>query len=337
MGGCTTPPSAEMAREFLEHGRAVRAERARAAAAGEAPDFARLVAQWGGVSLVYRRSMQDSPAYRLNHEEMAKFLEEGVSLHREPGPPRLRARPSTAAWRRWSSSGWSSRTGRIHPHRRAGAAARPHPAGGGRHLAQRHLRARAARHLRHRRPGPGLPRYRAVRPADGGGDAIRLEPAAPGEVGLLHLVLRKGGRFITFYGDNHPVYAGSVVKAMASAKDGYPHVAALFADDVAGLSPQEQPARDGRLGGVRRLGWTRPAAHRARGRPADPHHRRGGGARAGGRPPVPARPVLPPAELRERCRAARGRERRRAVHPLADGGPGPHRRLGRPGAQAWSR
>src|SRR4051812_47066784 len=71
---------AEIAREFLEHGRAVRAERARAAAAGEHPDLERLVAAWGGVSLVYRKSMQDSPAYRLNHEEITKFLEEGVTF-----------------------------------------------------------------------------------------------------------------------------------------------------------------------------------------------------------------------------------------------------------------
>jgi NAD(P)H-flavin reductase len=33
---------------------------------------------------------------------------------------------------------------------------------------------------------------------------------------------------ISFYGDNHPKYAGNVVKAMASAKFGYPHVVELF-------------------------------------------------------------------------------------------------------------
>ena len=32
------------------------------------------------------------------------------------------------------------------------------------------------------------------------------------------------GRLIWYYGDNHPAYAGNVVKAMASAKHGYPHV-----------------------------------------------------------------------------------------------------------------
>jgi NADPH-dependent glutamate synthase beta subunit-like oxidoreductase len=64
--------------EFLEHGRAVRAERARATAAGEPPNFVPLVRSWGGVTLAYRKRMVDSPAYRLNHEEIIKALEEGI-------------------------------------------------------------------------------------------------------------------------------------------------------------------------------------------------------------------------------------------------------------------
>src|SRR6476620_12364888 len=36
------------------------------------------------------------------------------------------------------------------------------------------------------------------------------------------------GKFISYYGDNHPTYAGNVVKAMASAKFGYQHVVGLF-------------------------------------------------------------------------------------------------------------
>jgi hypothetical protein len=38
----------------------------------------------------------------------------------------------------------------------------------------------------------------------------------------------KDGRFITFYGDNHPTYAGNVVKAMGSAKQGYPTVSRVL-------------------------------------------------------------------------------------------------------------
>jgi NAD(P)H-flavin reductase len=56
----------------------------------------------------------------------------------------------------------------------------------------------------------------------------------------------KDGRTVSFYGDNHPHYAGSVVKAMASAKDGYPHVVALF-PEMRALEPAQQPARDAAL------------------------------------------------------------------------------------------
>jgi len=65
---------------WLKHGRAIRAERSAAAAAGRKPDFNRLVRAWGGVTIVYRKRLQDSPAYRLNHEEVIKSLEEASVL-----------------------------------------------------------------------------------------------------------------------------------------------------------------------------------------------------------------------------------------------------------------
>src|SRR5690606_34829868 len=64
--------------EYLAHGRAVRAERRRAEAAGETPDFLPLLRAWGGVTIAYRRSMTESPAYIRNHEEINKALEEGI-------------------------------------------------------------------------------------------------------------------------------------------------------------------------------------------------------------------------------------------------------------------
>jgi NADPH-dependent ferric siderophore reductase len=51
---------------------------------------------------------------------------------------------------------------------------------------------------------------------------------------------------VSFYGDNHPHYAGSVVKAMASAKDGHARVTALFAPALARLGDEPQAARDAR-------------------------------------------------------------------------------------------
>jgi NADPH-dependent glutamate synthase beta subunit-like oxidoreductase/NAD(P)H-flavin reductase len=68
----------EILDEFVAHGRAVRDERARAQAVGEAPDFAALIRSWGGVTIAYRKGLNDSPAYTRNHEEVGKATEEGI-------------------------------------------------------------------------------------------------------------------------------------------------------------------------------------------------------------------------------------------------------------------
>ena len=78
--------------------------------------------------------------------------------------------------------------------------------------------------------------HRLVR--NGGG--FKVEPDSAG----VFTSYNKDGRFISFYGDNHPLYAGNVVKAMASARDGYPHVATLFQDELATLDPDRQDERD---------------------------------------------------------------------------------------------
>jgi NAD(P)H-flavin reductase len=80
--------------------------------------------------------------------------------------------------------------------------------------------------------------FRAVKGADG---VIALEPDANG----FFTSYQNDGRFITYYGDNHPRYNGNVVKAMASAKHGYPHVVQLFEDHVAALDPAQASERDG--------------------------------------------------------------------------------------------
>lgn len=64
--------------DYLMHGKAVVNERQRASGANEEPDFQPLIEQWGGVTVVYRRPMQDSPAYTRNHEEITKAMQEGI-------------------------------------------------------------------------------------------------------------------------------------------------------------------------------------------------------------------------------------------------------------------
>jgi hypothetical protein len=55
---------------------------------------------------------------------------------------------------------------------------------------------------------------------------------------------QQGEKFISFYGDNHPIYAGNVVKAMASAKKGYPYIVKLFEKEIKLLDPKNQAMRE---------------------------------------------------------------------------------------------
>ncbi len=73
-----TPEETSTADEFLAHALAIRAERAQAAREGRTPRLIELLDSWGGVTIAYRRRLIDSPSYTLNHEEVAKALEEGV-------------------------------------------------------------------------------------------------------------------------------------------------------------------------------------------------------------------------------------------------------------------
>jgi NADPH-dependent glutamate synthase beta subunit-like oxidoreductase len=68
----------EVADEFIAHAKAIRTEREAAKAEGRAPRLAQLINEWGGVTIAYRRRLIDAPSYTLNHEEVAKAMEEGI-------------------------------------------------------------------------------------------------------------------------------------------------------------------------------------------------------------------------------------------------------------------
>jgi NAD(P)H-flavin reductase len=82
--------------------------------------------------------------------------------------------------------------------------------------------------------------HKAERNGDG---KFHLVPAAKGERAFF-TSYENEGRLVSYYGDNHPIYAGNVVKAMASAKDGYGHVTALFEEELKALREEDQPARE---------------------------------------------------------------------------------------------
>ena len=65
---------------FFEHGKIIHEIRKKAKENNEKPNFLPFLKEWGGVTLVYRKNLQSSPAYRLNHEEINEALEEGIKI-----------------------------------------------------------------------------------------------------------------------------------------------------------------------------------------------------------------------------------------------------------------
>jgi len=235
------PEELMVIREFLEHGRAIRAERTRAEAAGEQPNFVPLVQSWGGVSLIYRKRLQDSPAYRLNHEEVQKALEEGINFIEcmsptEAVPDEFNAVKALKFERLnyVAETGKFENTGDIHefPARTVCVAAGTSP------------------NVIYEKEKPGTFKmdewrqffqpFKVERNGDGKLHAVEAEKNDAG----FFTSYERDGKFISYYGDNHPKYAGNVVKAMASAKHGYPKVVELFADEFATRGALPQAERD---------------------------------------------------------------------------------------------
>jgi NADPH-dependent glutamate synthase beta subunit-like oxidoreductase/NAD(P)H-flavin reductase len=231
--------------EFLAHGKAIVAERQRAEAEGELPDFQPLVDAWGGVTLFYRKGINDAPAYRQNHEEIAKALEEGIALAEGMSPlgaetdeyghlNAVEFEKLVLEEGRWKSSGQNVTVP----------------------LRSLYVAAGTSPNTIYQSEYPDtfvmdkwfFQRYQP----EWTNDSVELVPmhdeALPklGKPAPL-TSYQKDDKFISFYGDNHPVYAGNVVKAMASAKNGYPHIVKLFEKELAGLNPAQQAERDAAL------------------------------------------------------------------------------------------
>jgi NADPH-dependent glutamate synthase beta subunit-like oxidoreductase/NAD(P)H-flavin reductase len=223
------PYEKEVLKEFLQHGAAVRAERARAVAANEKPNFVPLVRSWGGVSIVYRKRLIDSPAYRLNHEEVIKAFEEGISFVEGLNPEEALVDNANNL----QAVRFKGKDRVVEMPARSmmvAAGTTPNITYEKEHAGSFQLDSKKKFFEPHR----------VTRMTNG---SFALESGAAG-AGAFFTSYNKNGRFISYYGDNHPLYAGNVVKAMASARDGFPHVTALFQDELATLDPDKQHVRD---------------------------------------------------------------------------------------------
>jgi NADPH-dependent glutamate synthase beta subunit-like oxidoreductase/NAD(P)H-flavin reductase len=212
--------------EFLAHATAIADEREAARAEGRSARIAELIDGWGGVTVAYRKRLVDSPSYTLNHEEVEKALEEGIRFAECVNPVRIDVDAfesvnsiTMSRQRRDDAGNWSADGNVTLPARAVFIAAGTQPNtvlaredAGHFELDGRYFRALDESGQ------PAAPDY------------AKAKPAAP----YVLLSGEPGKRWVSFFGDVHPSYFGNVVKAMGSAKQGYPVVSRVLA--------QQQPA-----------------------------------------------------------------------------------------------
>ena len=211
------PAEREAADEFLAHARAIRAEREAARREGRAPRLTALLESWGGVTIAYRRRLIDSPSYTLNHEEVAKAMEEGIRFAEALTPVAVetdRFGQATALRLSRPASVSDGKTEEVlMPGRTILVAAGTQP----NTVLAREDPVNAALDGRY---------FQAF---DEDGNRVTPERVAkPGAVRVL-MKLREDGRAISFFGDLHPSFSGNVVKAMGGATLGYPVVSRMLA------------------------------------------------------------------------------------------------------------
>lgn len=212
---------ATIAAEFLAHAEAIRAERVAAVAAQRPPHFAELLESWGGATVAYRRKLTESPSYTLNHEEVAKAMEEGVRFAEGLTPLAVEVdRFGHAAGLRCRQGDGSEV---VLPARAVLVAAGTQP---------NTVLAREPDAMKEGRIRLDGKYFQAV---DEAGDPVTpvRSLAKPDD---SHILMHRTaeGRFISFFGDLHPSFFGNVVKAMGSAKRGYKLVSRVLSHLPAG-------------------------------------------------------------------------------------------------------
>jgi NADPH-dependent glutamate synthase beta subunit-like oxidoreductase/NAD(P)H-flavin reductase len=209
-----------IADEFLTHARTIREERMRAAAENRAPRIIELLQSWGGATIAYRKRLIDSPSYTLNHEEVHKALEEGIRFAEGLTPLKVEidgyghARALKVSVQARGEDGKWSETGQAElPVRTLLIAAGTQP--------NTVLAREDAKHFK--LDGRYFQAY------DAAGSPIVAEKAIskPNEINVL-LSKRDDGRGMSYFGDVHPSFFGNVVKAIGSAKQGYPVVSRML-------------------------------------------------------------------------------------------------------------
>lgn len=211
----------EIAEAFMRHAQAIRDEKALAIEEDREPRVAALLQSWGGAMIAYRKRLIDSPSYTLNHEEVEKALEEGIYFAEGLTPLRV----DIDQWEHVQSIRFAVQSmdeeGNWHKVQEVAQPARTILVAAGTQP-NTVLAREDAQHFKLNG------RYFAS--CNEQGQPVDLVKGNPKpEISEVLLSCSSDGRFISFFGDLHPSYSGNVVKAMASAKQGYPVVSRVLA------------------------------------------------------------------------------------------------------------
>jgi NADPH-dependent glutamate synthase beta subunit-like oxidoreductase/NAD(P)H-flavin reductase len=195
--------------EYLMHGAAIINERQAALNQNRIPNFQKLIQQWGGVTVAYRRDVTQAPSYVMNHEEVAIALEEGIQIldHAVPIDVNVDA----------------------HGHAESLTI---------RHYDQEQiLPARTILIAAGTKPNTNL-KYdemnyfsfagNSFQAFDEAGHPVTPQKIAKPDTPHVLMSILDNQKSISFFGDMHPSFAGNVVKAMGSAKQGYPVVSRML-------------------------------------------------------------------------------------------------------------
>ncbi len=219
-------PSLEILDEFIAHAAEIKKEREAALVENREVDFIPLLRSWGGVTVAYRRLLRESPAYLRNHEEVVKALEEGIYYAEGLAPKTVRldqyghvsALISESRFYDEKSEWVMSDEEHLLPARSIFVATGAAP--------------NVAYEFEHQ--GTFLKKQGIYETYNAAGElkslTVEHHVKIP-EFGAFTSYHLKDHR-VTFLGDTHPVFHGSVVKAIASAKRTYPEILKLWDEKI---------------------------------------------------------------------------------------------------------
>jgi NADPH-dependent glutamate synthase beta subunit-like oxidoreductase/NAD(P)H-flavin reductase len=222
----------EIIKTFIDHAKLILEEKELAEKEEREPDITSLLRNWGGVKLIYRKRLNDAPSYRENHEEIIEALEQGVQFielldpvefkkDSQGGVEEVLFEHIEATFDEEKKSYIFKNSGNIVsiPAKTVIVAAGTkaniiydddHPTA-----------------LELDKWGKYYNAYRTEKT----NGKINLQQADDLEHAFF-TSYNNNGKFVSFFGDTHPFYHGTVVTAMASAMKGAPKIAELFQDEI---------------------------------------------------------------------------------------------------------